>query len=118
MIRFEVLGRINTLNWYRNAHFRALHKDKKDWEQRIAISVKSALKKAKLDKLPTPLTLSATIFTKRTRDVDGGILAHKYALDAFVAMGVIPDDTPTYVKMVILGWRQATDQEKVVYIIQ
>lgn len=114
MQRLEVIGRIPTLNWYRNAHFRSLHKAKQEWHERIGW----AIKEAKIKSIPTPLTLHVTVFSKRLRDADGGILAAKFANDTFVQMGLIPNDTPEYVQTIVLTWRKATDEEKVVYLLQ
>jgi Holliday junction resolvase RusA-like endonuclease len=114
MQRFEVTGRIPTLNWYRNAHFYQLNKSKKDWQKLICEAIQSA----KIKEVNTPLTIHLTTYTKRKRDVDGTIVGVKYIQDAMVEMGLIPDDTPEYVETIILNWKKATGEEKIVCILQ
>jgi hypothetical protein len=72
-----------------------------------------AYKAAKLpDRLNWPVTVSATLYSKRQpRDTDSAIIAVKFAQDALVEYGYLPNDTPQYIPTVILSSKKSEDGE-------
>ncbi len=116
MIRISIPGRIMTLNEYRNAHFRKLHAEKLKWQEIICWE----LKRLKIKPLNPPITITATSFTASARDCDGTIIGLKFFQDSLVEMGLLKDDSPTYIRPVILDWQKAKSrkEERMVFLIQ
>lgn len=115
MIRIEIPGRFPTLNAYRNFHHYQHSKEKNSAQETIG----AILKASKVKQVSTPMTLNVTAFTTRMRDVDNCVVAAKYFLDTLKLLDLIPDDSPKYVKSLVLQWQKATKgEEKTVFIIQ
>ena len=92
---YKKKGRVNllSLNVYRNLHFFAVNKAKRDYHDTVEEFVKT------LPKYKT-LTPHYTIFFKgnRKKDLDNYTFPiHKFLMDALVEGGVIEDDNYDYV---------------------
>jgi len=80
------------MNWYRNCHFMALNKAKKDYYGII-------LSQGQRKPLKSPIHIEYKVFLKR-RGSDGGnvrAVIEKFVLDALVKCNVIEDDTSNIV---------------------
>jgi len=80
-----------------------------------------AFKEAKLpERLKWPITVNCTLYAKRQpRDADGAVMAVKFAQDALVEYGYLPNDSPEYISTVILSSKKAEDKkEKTVLLIE
>lgn len=111
---------ITTLNEYRNAYFRTLNEQKKQW----VITVKEAFEKIgyttvrlkKKDKNQVYLLKNhkeevlkgecgriKIVYhfpDNRNRDLDGNAIFAKYTLDAIIALGIFRDDNRNYIKFI------------------
>lgn len=115
MYRIEIAGIPPTLNtWLSGTHWRTKAAQKVEWEELFAW----AFVQAKLPKkLQTPITLNVTQFCKgKVRDVDNTVLAAKFCADALKSSGRIPDDSPEYVKTLILTSEKGKENKTVVII--
>jgi hypothetical protein len=76
------------LNWYRNCHFMALNKAKKDYYGYILSNDCKV-------RLNPPISISFAIYLKRKGSDGGNVrsVIEKFVLDAFVRCKIIPDDT-------------------------
>jgi len=115
MIQIEIPGLVPTLNQiYQSIHWAKRKKMVDEWHEIM-------LWEFKRQNVPRPLkwpfTLSITQFSKRIpRDTDGTILGAKFALDALVEFGYIPDDSPEYVPTVILNSRKGKENKLIIQI--
>ena len=92
-IRKKGSDRILTMNLYRNAHWSALAKAKRSYNEVVA---KFADQLPKFKKLSIHYTLYFP--DKRKRDIDNMTFAlHKFLMDALVEHGVIEDDNVHHV---------------------
>jgi len=91
------------------------------WRKRICddwhLRFKQAYRKAKLPKVISyPITLTAICYSPRIRDSDNAVIISKFAGDALVECGYLPDDSPTYISTVIL--KSFRGKAKTVLIIE
>lgn len=115
MYRVEVPGLPPSLNkWLSGTHWRTKAREKIEWEGAFLW----ALREARIPKpLKWPVTLDVTQFSTRIRDCDNAVISAKFAGDALVAGGWLPNDTPEYIACVVL--RSAKGKEnKTVMVIQ
>jgi len=116
MYRLEVPGRMPTLNnIYSSPHWTKRKKMADEWHETIGWCLKSSNLP---DEITDPFWLNATVFTKKMRDHDNCVIAAKFFLDALVKCGYVPDDSPKYVKGIVLQWQKAEGEEKTVYLLQ
>jgi len=99
--------------YYAGAHWSKRKRDADEWHLAFGMAYKAA-------KLPTmlqyPITLSCTLFCKgNVRDADNSVIGAKFAGDALVEYGYLPNDTPQYIPTVILSSKKSEDgQDKTV----
>lgn len=116
MYRIEIDELPPTLNkFYSSPKWYYRHKQAEYWHERFHW----AFKEVKLQKpLNWPITLSITQYAKRVpKDVDNTIMGAKFASDALVKGGWLPDDSPKYINKIILGSEKAK-KDKIVILIQ
>lgn len=110
MYTIEVPGLPPTLNaFYSGKHWSYRKREADQWHLFFSI----AFKQAGLPKpLQWPLTVSVTLYSKRQpRDSDGAVMAAKFAQDALVNEGYLPNDTPQYIPTVILNSKKSENGE-------
>ncbi len=114
MLRVEIGGLPPSLNqWLSGTHWRTKAREKKEWEA----TFHWAFVAAKLPKpLKWPVTLDVTQFSKRIRDCDNAVISAKFAGDALVAGGWLPNDTPEYIACVILRSAKGKENKSVILI--
>ena len=89
-----VKGKSLSVNWYRNAHYRASNSAKKKFKK----SIESQLNQ--FDKFTPPLKIKYTYYAKMNNnpDLDNFIgVAKKFFQDALSESGLIPDDNVHYI---------------------
>lgn len=114
MYRVEVAGLPPSLNaFYAGMHFRKRKALADEWHAAFHWAFVAA-------KLPRPLrwpvTLDVTQFSKRIRDCDNAVISAKFAGDALVAGGFLPDDTPEYIACVVLRSAKGKENRTVMLI--
>lgn len=95
--------------YYAGVHWSKRKKDADQWHMAFGMAYKAA-------QLPTllqyPITLSCTLFSKgNARDADNCVIGSKFAGDALVKYGYLPDDSPKYISTVILNSKKSEDGE-------
>ena len=99
-----------TLNsYYAGKHWSQRKKEADHWHLAFGMAYKAA---GLPSTLQWPVTVSATLYGKRQpRDTDSAVIAVKYAQDALVEYGYLPNDTPQYIPTVILSSKKSDDGE-------
>jgi hypothetical protein len=65
--------------------------------------------------VPTPVCVTCTLYNSgaREQDVDNCFIAEKFALDAVVSLGYLPDDNVKYVKRIIYEYGGKTSDPRI-----
>ena len=100
-MKIKDIPRTISMNMYRNAHYHKLNALK----QEFCWLFLEALQKCghKKEPIETPVKLTFVFHHKNKaclRDLDGNYPSVKFAIDAMVDLGLIPDDNPDYVKQI------------------
>ncbi len=100
MYRVEVPSLPPSLNkFYAGMHYRKRKEYADEWHGLFL----GAFREAGIPRpLPYPITLDVTQFSCPERDCDNSVISAKFALDALVGGGWLPDDSPEYVRCVVL----------------
>lgn len=117
MYRFEIDAIPPSLNaFYSGMHWTKRKAIMDEWHMRFLAEFRKTLP----ERIKTPVTLSATLYSKRQpRDADNAVIAIKAAGDALQMGGYIPDDSPEYITSVILSSKKSeTKQDKTVLLIE
>lgn len=114
MLKIQVQGIPPSLNkYYSGMHWTKRKSITDEWHLRFL----AAFRKAKMPKpLKHPITLCVIEFCKRIRDSDGTVMASKFAGDALVKYGYLPDDNPSYIPTVVLQSRKGTEEKTLLLI--
>ena len=78
---------------------------------------KDAMTESKIDKLDGKVHVEYMFYNNRNVDVDNLIFGMKATLDAIVNAGLIPDDSPTYVKITGDFEKCKKDEQKTIITI-
>jgi len=99
MIIIKDIPRTISMNKYRNSHYHTLNRLKQEFNWLFLEALQnSGYKKEPID-TPIKITFIFNYKNKRClRDIDGNYPSCKFAIDAMVDLGLIPDDNPDYVK--------------------
>ena len=81
------------------AHFQTLNSLRRQRKEMAMWLTKDAMFESKIDKLVGKVHIEYMFFNNRDVDIDNLIFGMKATLDGIVNAGLIPDDSPTYVKI-------------------
>tara|TARA_R110002110_G_scaffold387034_1_gene598806 strand:- start:14 stop:400 length:387 start_codon:yes stop_codon:yes gene_type:complete len=81
------------------AHYQTLNSIRRQRKEMAMWLAKDAMTEAKVDKLDGKVHVEYMFYNNRDVDVDNLIFGMKATLDGIVNAGLIPDDSPGYVKI-------------------
>jgi|TARA_R110000824_G_scaffold75153_1_gene190808 Holliday junction resolvase RusA-like endonuclease len=81
------------------AHFQTLNSIRRQRKETAMWLTKDAMTEAKIDKLDGKVHVEYMFYNNRDIDIDNLIFGMKATLDGIVNAGLIPDDSPSYVKI-------------------
>ena len=81
------------------AHFQTLNSIRRQRKETAMWLTKDAMSEAKTPKLKGKVHVEYMFYNNRNVDVDNLIFGMKATLDGIVNAGLIPDDSPSYVKI-------------------
>tara|TARA_R110002096_G_scaffold220326_3_gene408814 strand:+ start:66 stop:452 length:387 start_codon:yes stop_codon:yes gene_type:complete len=99
------------------AHFQTLNSIRRQRKETAMWLTKDAMTEAKIDKLDGKVHVEYMFYNNRDIDIDNLIFGMKATLDGIVNAGLIPDDSPSYVKITGDFEKCKKGEEKTVIII-